>query len=367
MSYADGTLILSGVTKSTNNIATSGSFQSTLGGLYDIYIAKMTPGGQRLWGTYWGGVGDELAYAYKTDNFGHLYVSGNTDSSTNLATPGVFKMYPTGQTDCFLGKFDASGFRIWSTYYGGSELEEIGVCSVDNDGNVYLCGETNSTDGIATTGSYQASFAGGQSDAFLVKFDSTGHRLWGTYYGGTKADEATYCDADGNNNVILAGETNSPSNISTPSAFQPTFGNPPALGESDGFLVLFNGLGQRQWETYYGGTEWDDVSMCEIGNDHYLYIGGQTTSPNAIASPNGFQTTYGGAQDDFLAKFNISGARIWGTYYGGTGNEEWGLLAVDDSSNVFLSGRYLFYHKHIYTKCISTRSNREFWHIPCKI
>ena len=216
-------------------------------------------------------------------------------------------------------------------------MEMDGACSVDNQGNVYLCGQTNSTDSIATSGSEQPVFGGG-ADAFLVKFDSTGQRLWGTYYGGTKGDQATYCDADGNDHVILCGITNSTNNISTIGSFQPNLGNPPVYPYSDGFLVLFNGSGQRIWGTYYGGTEWDGVEMCEIGPDHFLYIGGETESPNQMSSSNGFQTSYGGDQDDFLAKFSLGGSRAWGTYYGGSGDESWGSFAVDDSSNVFLCG-----------------------------
>ena len=338
MSFADGNIVISGVTTSANNIATSGSFQSTYAGDYDVYFVKMTPFCQRLWGTYFGGIGGDVGRAYKTDGLGNIYIAGNTDStSTNLASPGAFKTSPTGPTDCFLGKFNSSGFRVWSTYYGGSQMEMDGACSVDNQGNVYLCGQTNSTDSIATSGSEQPVFGGG-ADAFLVKFDSTGQRLWGTYYGGTKGDQATYCDADGNDHVILCGITNSTNNISTIGSFQPNLGNPPVYPYSDGFLVLFNGSGQRIWGTYYGGTEWDGVEMCEIGPDHFLYIGGETESPNQMSSSNGFQTSYGGDQDDFLAKFSLGGSRAWGTYYGGSGDESWGSFAVDDSSNVFLCG-----------------------------
>jgi uncharacterized protein (TIGR02145 family) len=335
----DGNIILSGQTSSTNNIATAGSFQSTYGGgSANLFMAKLTPSGLRLWGTYWGDLGSPVGRVCKTDNLGNIYISGSTDSlSTNLASPGAYQTSVAGASDCFVGKFNSSGFRVWSTYYGGQKYEDTGICSVDNNGNVYLSGETNSIDGIATAGSHQPAF-GGAVDAFLVKFNSLGQRLWGTYYGGSLWDGGFYCDADANGHVILSGEANSTNNIATTGSFQPVLGNPTTYGLGDGFLVLFDGSGQRQWGTYYGGTDWENALMCKIGPDQNLYISGETRSPNAIASPNGFQQVIGGSMDDFVAKFNLSGARIWGTYYGGTMYDERGSLAVDDSSNVFLCG-----------------------------
>jgi len=337
LSLSDGDLIFSGSTTSTDNIATTGSFQSTFTGVTDVYFSKMTPLCQRLWGTYWGGVGNDSGEAWRTDNLGNIYVSGMTDSSANLATPGEFKTTLSGESNSFLGKFNASGFRIWATYYGGSGSTGQGHCAVDNNYNVYLCGTTSSTDSIATPGSEQSTY-GGNTDAYLVKFDSSGQRLWGTYYGGTKQEWGQNCDVDAYNHVILCGTTNSQNNISTPFSFQPTLGNPSTYGLGDGFLVLFNSSGQRQWGTYYGGADWDNAMMCEIGPDQYLYLGGETESPNQIASPNGFQSQYNGDWDTFLAKFTLGGSRVWGTYYGGTNNENFGGFAVDDSSFVFLLG-----------------------------
>ena len=66
--------------------------------------------------------------------------------------------------------------------------EQVGYwssCATDASGNVYLAGDTNSTTGIATTGAHQTTYGGGYYDAFLVKFNSSGVRQWGTYYGGT--------------------------------------------------------------------------------------------------------------------------------------------------------------------------------------
>ena len=77
-------------------------------------------------------------------------------------------------------------------------------CSTDPDGNVYLTGQTMSANNIATAGAFQNTLEGGE-DAFLVKFDNTGLRLWGTYYGGTNQEWALSCSADHAGNIYMAG------------------------------------------------------------------------------------------------------------------------------------------------------------------
>jgi len=74
--------------------------------------------------------------------------------------------------------------RLWGTYYGGSGGDWGNSVAVDGSGNVYLAGYTQSSDAIATSGAHQSTF-GGNIDAFLVKFNSSGIRQWGTYYGGS--------------------------------------------------------------------------------------------------------------------------------------------------------------------------------------
>ncbi len=153
-----------------------------------------------------------------------------------------------GSIDAFLVKFNANGVRQWATFYGGVGNERGYSTATDGTGNVYLTGYTVSTTDIATPGSHDTSF-GGMVDAFLVKFNASGVRQWGTYYGGT-GDETGYCAVvDCSGNVYLAGETTSTTNIATTGSHDNSFGG----GTYDAFLVKFNINGVRQWATYYGG------------------------------------------------------------------------------------------------------------------
>lgn len=132
-----------------------------------------------LWSTYVGGNTLEFPIYTAQDAWGNLYTSGTT-FSTDLATPGAHQTTLSASSDAYLAKYTEDGQLIWATYYGGNAATNGTGCAVDSAGNVFLTGETRSTNNIATSGAYQTAFAGAgssQGDAFLVKFDSTGSRL----------------------------------------------------------------------------------------------------------------------------------------------------------------------------------------------
>src|SRR6185437_1923324 len=132
----------------------------------------------RQWGTYYGGSGDDIARSVATDDSGNVYVAGYTTSTSGIASSGAYETSFGGYDDAFLVKFNNSGSMQWATYYGGSDIDEGNSVATDGSGNVFLAGEASSTSGIASSGAYQTS-GGGNSAAFLVKFNSRGSRIWG--------------------------------------------------------------------------------------------------------------------------------------------------------------------------------------------
>jgi uncharacterized protein (TIGR02145 family) len=330
-----GNVFLSGQTGSYNNIATTGSYQNTLAGMYDCYLVKFNAAGQRLWGTYFGGVLIEMSWSCITDNSDNIYVSGTTNSISGIASPGAHQtIYGGGSNDIFIEKFNQEGFRLWGTYYGGAGNDIYGTVTTDKYMNLFLTGETSSDTGISTPGSYMPNPGTTNDNAFLVKFDSNGVRQWGTYYGGDGATGGYGCATDKSGNIYFAGQTYSDIDIASPGAYQTVFG-----GMQDGFLSKFTTGGQRLWATYYGGTVWDYAWDCTTDSSENVCLIGVTESPNGIASPGCHQPVYGGGYDYFLAKFDSSGQRQWGTYYGGMGNDfnDPGLMIGFDG-DIFIAG-----------------------------
>jgi hypothetical protein len=326
---ASGNVYMIGTTTSTSGIATAGADETTVN---DGFLVKFNSSGVRQWGTYFEGTGN----ACTTDASGNIYIVGLTNSTSGIATAGAHQTVMSGSGDAFLVKFNSSGVKQWGTYFGGpytlaSGMETGLSCATDALGNVYMTGHTPSTSGIATAGAHQTIYGGSSTDAFLVKFNSSGVIQWGTYYGGEGVDIGYSCATDASGNVYMAGDAqqqNLPaSGISTIGAHQSAYGG----GYSDGFLVKFDSNGLRQWGTYYGGNSLDVSFSCATDASGNVYMSGNTQSATGIATSGAHQTTVNGA---FLVSFNSSGVRQSGTYCGGIKN----VCTTDASGNVYMTG-----------------------------
>ncbi len=334
---------LTGWTVSGNgtSIATAGAHQSTLApGDWQAFLAKFNSSGVRQWGTYFGGIWDEIAYGCKVDNSGDVYITGYSSSptTTDVATPGAHQTTLGGNSDAFLAKFNTSGVLQWSTYYGGTESDVGFVCTTDASGNVYIAGASGSSLNIASVGSHQSNFGGGTSDAFLVKFSSAGIRQWATYYGGAGNESGYGCAVDGSGNVYMSGlsTVDVGTVIATAGSHQSSSG-----GSYDGFLVKFNSSGVRQWGTYYGGSGDEYAYGCAVDGSGNIYFTGFTGSSNgtSVATAGSHQSSLSPVSfDAYLVKFNGSGVRQWATYYGGSGYEIGLTCMTDPASDVYFTG-----------------------------
>lgn len=163
---------------------------------------------------------------------------------------------------------------------------------------------------------------------------------WATYYGGDGSDEITAIDTDESGNVYVTGHTSSTNNIASAGASQSTIN-----GGNDFFIAKFNSAGVRQWATYFGGANAEQGYAIAARNGQ-VYIGGETNS-EGLATTGAHQATSGIAAVDpeipFLARFDANtGARVWATYYGGTGDNShpgwFESLEVDAQGNLYAFG-----------------------------
>lgn len=329
---AANNVYVSGNTSSYTNIAAAG-FDNSFGGDFDAFLVKFDSAGVRQWGTYYGGTNFDASQDCSVDFNANVYIVGHTTSTSNISFVGHQNNFGGGTLngDAFLAKFDSMGARIWATYYGGANDDLGNSCTLDDSGNVFIAGTTNSLNNMSNNGHQNTK--GGSYDAYLVKFNPNGTRLWATYYGGTLSDGGLSCDANDSGDVFLAGLTQSSNNISY-LGHQNNHG-----GNNDGMIVKFNADGIRQWASYYGGNDWDVINECMVDASGNIYVAGETQSFNNI-SFNGFQNAHAGgdAYDAFFVKFSDTGSRVWATYFGGSGTEEGSSCAVGNSEDCYLFG-----------------------------
>lgn len=217
-----GNVFLVGQTESLAGIATAGAAQPASGGNAnpDAYIVKFNTAGARQWATFCGGLETEEQISVACDPSGNAFLSGTTDSDNAIAFNALHQGFRAGSKDGFVVKYTAAGVLQWGNYVGGSDGDEARDVATDANGNVYVTGSTTSPDLIATTFAYRDFLNGIQDDAFLVRFDGAGERMWGTYYGGDDVEDCYSVAVDLQGNVYIAGATVSLADIATPGAHQ---------------------------------------------------------------------------------------------------------------------------------------------------
>jgi hypothetical protein len=139
-----------------------------------------------VYSTYLGGSVDDRGYDIAVDASGNAYVMGNTTSTNFPTTPGAFRRTSGGSSDAFVAKLNPTGDTlVYSTYLGGSSLEDGNGIAVDSFGNAYVTGETYSDDFPTTPGAFQTTY-GNDTDAFATELNPTGSALvYSTYLGGS--------------------------------------------------------------------------------------------------------------------------------------------------------------------------------------
>lgn len=322
---ANGNLYVCGYTASADfpTLSALGAYTVTMASAQDAFLMKFDLNGNLIWSTYYGGSGAEFGFSIHLDNSGNAILVGSTGSSNfpcfNAGT--YFDNSIGGTLDAFIVKFSSSGARLWATFYGGSLGEEAFSAYTDNNDNIWVCGHTYSPDlPTLSAGGYFDATISSTEDAFILKFDSTGNRLWASYYGGNHVDQFHSLACDNNNNMYVCGYTTS-TDFSTKSAGNYT--DSTSNGGGDAVILKFSPGTSLLWSSYYGGSSDDDAHSLNCDKYNQVFVMGVTHSSNfpVLNAGTYYSSTIGASTDVFILKFDENTQRLWSTYFGGNNGE----------------------------------------------
>ena len=335
-----GNTYVTGRTNSTNFPTTAGAFQTTSGALFNAFVTKLDPTGSALlYSSYLGGSGSDEGRGLAVDTVGNTYVTGRTSSTDFPTTTGAFQAAPGGVGSAFVTKLDSTGSALlYSTYLGGSGIDEGFGIAVDTVGNAYVTGVIGSTDFPTTTGAFQSTL-GGFSDAFVAKLNPTAagpaSLVYSTYLGGSGNDEGRGLAVDAGGNAYVTGRTSSTDFPTTTGAFQTTAG-----GLGDAFVTKLDPTGSALlYSTYLGGSGADESFAIAVDPGGNAYVTGFASSTNFPTTTGAFQSALGGFADAFVTKLNSLGSGlVYSTYLGGSEQDQGRGLAVDPGGNAYVTG-----------------------------
>jgi len=288
-----------------------------------------------LWySTYLGGSGIDDGRGIAVDASGAAYVTGDTRSG-DFPTLNAYQSVYQDVGDAFVTKINIDGSLVYSTYLGGSQFERGYDVEVDASGAVYITGYTCSPD-FPILSAYQETYQDGPYDAFVTKLNPGGDNLvYSTYLGGTAFDRADAIAVDGSGAGYIIGTTQS-LDLPTQNAYQ----NIHQGGSYDAFVFKLSSDGENLvYSTYLGGGGGDVGD--DIATDGYgaAYVTGYTASTD-FPTQNAFQETYqGGTFDAFVTKLTSTGNSLdYSTYLGGDGGEYGQGIAVDATGAAYITG-----------------------------
>ncbi len=329
-----GDIVVAGSSSSQDLPVSSGAFQATNGGRYDVFLLTLNKEGQKRWCTYLGGSYSDECGGLAVDKEGRICVAGGTYSTNFPVTVDAQQTSNAGDFDMYVARFTASGGREWASYIGGWSMDYAADLALAPNGDVVIVGRTESTGFPAVNTGRQQQYGGGSFDAVLLRIDARSKRIaWATYLGGEGEDSGERVAVDAAGNIVVTGYTGSTRFPLAGVSYRPRL-----AGAIDAFLARFDGKGEMQWATYLGGVDVDKASGVAVDAKGTIVVTGNTGSRDFPVKGTSLQKGKGAGYELFLCQFAAGGAMLWSSLYGGEGHDISHDVAMDARGNAVVVG-----------------------------
>jgi hypothetical protein len=336
---ASGAVYAVGYSSSVDFPVTVGVLSEFRGSSSDAFVTKLDASGQvLLFSAYVGGSGLDLGQAIALAADGGVVVCGYTSSSDFPVAAGVQPApgNPAGGGDGFVLKLTATGSTLtYATYLGGSGDDSCMDVAAVGDGSIVVCGSTWSSD--LPTQLPLFGYSGGR-DAFVARIAAGGSAfVFSTFLGGSLSEEAASVSIDINNNILVAGSTETTFEFPTPAipfpvvnAVTPVFG-----GQTDAFAAKLSPTGQvLYYSTPLGGRGVEYAYDTCVDASGSLYVVGLTASTDFPVAGPVTSSLASGSTDGFVTKLSPAGdALTFSRFIGGTGSDAlYGAAILENGS-----------------------------------
>ncbi|WP_299763991.1 cadherin-like domain-containing protein [Ramlibacter sp.] len=274
-------------------------------------------------------------------------VSYQRGESGLQAVASSYRINADGTIGFVLGAYDHSRELVidpvldYATYLGGGQLESATGIAIDAASNVYVTGQTTSSDTSMTS---ILAGGGGGGDIYVAKFSADlSTLLFSTRIGGTGDDQGQAIAVDAAGNVAITGWTGS-ANFPTLAANDTTL-----EGSQDAVVLKLDSAGALVFSTYFGNsgdtattrTSGNTDSGNAVGFDAAgdVYVAGQVYTDTSLLSFLAQQVF--GASDNsnaFINKYSGTGTAIYQELFGGSGKDLATGLAMGSSGDLFVVG-----------------------------
>jgi len=345
--------------------ATTGAFQTSTQGLWDLAILKYdSTGTELIYATYIGGSNSELPQSLVAhgDQLVIMGVTGSSDYPTTFAAydrtfnGGAFttpfgsagdNVFFSSGTDIFITKLSASGSSLaGSTFIGGGFNDGImggtdlltknygdqsrGDVFISSDESIVVASKTSASDFPIVNG-FQSTYAGGTTDAVVFSMTKNLTDLnWSTFIGGSGMDAAYSVKENSEGNFVLGGGTTS-TNIHA--NFTNTIN-----GGVDGWIAEITADGtELNTAAYLGTGSYDQVYFVDLDIDDNVYTYGQSSGSFPVVG-----SVYSSGGGQFIQKRTADmGTVVWSTRFGAGDNGpdiSPTAFLVNECDNIYISG-----------------------------
>ncbi len=254
-------------------------------GSLDAWMIKTDESGNKVWDKTFGGSDHDQVTAVQQTKDGGYVLAGYTRS------------FGAGIDDAWLIKTDENGNLVWDKTFGGVNDDGAFAVQQTTDNGYILAGYTATGVGVC--------------DAWLIKTDADGNKVWDNTYGGVNNDVSRMVQQTGDGGFILAGSTDS-------------YG----AGGYDAWLIKTDGNGNKVWDRTFGGSNDDHSIAVKLSNDGGYVQAGWTRSPEV----NG---------DAWVIKTDGNGNKVWERSFGGSNSESFSGVQQTIDNGYILTGSTL--------------------------